>query len=87
MICYRDEEKFGRRDRYVGPTTDFKEKDNYKPNVKLDYIDDEGRILNAKEAFRYLSHKFHGKGPGKNKVEKRMKKNEQEGVSFLKITL
>ncbi|KAL0267470.1 UNVERIFIED_CONTAM: hypothetical protein PYX00_009728 [Menopon gallinae] len=75
-----DEEKFGRRDRYVGPTTDFKEKDNYKPNVKLDYIDDEGRILNAKEAFRYLSHKFHGKGPGKNKVEKRMKKNEQEGL-------
>jgi hypothetical protein len=32
--------------------------------------------------FRYLSHKFHGKGPGKNKVEKRMKKNEQEGVSI-----
>lgn len=31
---------------------------------------------------RYLSHKFHGKGPGKNKVEKRMKKNEQEGVSI-----
>jgi hypothetical protein len=32
--------------------------------------------------FRYLSHKFHGKGPGKSKVEKRMKKNEQEGVSI-----
>ena len=32
--------------------------------------------------FRYLSHKFHGKGPGKNKVEKRMKINEQEGVSI-----
>lgn len=67
----------------MGPTSDFKEKDNYKPNVKLDYIDDDGHLLNAKEAFRYLSHKFHGKGPGKNKVEKRMKKNEQEGVSFL----
>ena len=48
--------------------------------MKLEYIDDDGHILNAKEAFRYLSHKFHGKGPGKNKVEKRMKKNEQEGV-------
>lgn len=81
LISFSDDEKFGRRDRYVGPTTDFKEKDNYKPNVKLDYIDDDGHILNAKEAFRYLSHKFHGKGPGKNKVEKRMKKNEQEGVS------
>ncbi|XP_067010200.2 U4/U6.U5 tri-snRNP-associated protein 1 [Anabrus simplex] len=75
-----DDDKFGRRERYNGPTSDFKEKDNYKPNVKLDYIDDDGRVLNAKEAFRYLSHKFHGKGPGKNKVEKRMKKNEQEGL-------
>lgn len=32
--------------------------------------------------FRYLSHKFHGKGPGKNKIEKRMKKGEQEVVSI-----
>ncbi|PNF38143.1 hypothetical protein B7P43_G14599 [Cryptotermes secundus] len=30
--------------------------------------------------FRYLSHEFHGKRPGKNEVEKRMKKNEQEGL-------
>ncbi|XP_039283862.1 U4/U6.U5 tri-snRNP-associated protein 1-like isoform X2 [Nilaparvata lugens] len=73
-----EDDKFGRRERYCGPTSDFKEKDNYKPNVKLDYIDDDGHLLCAKEAFRYLSHKFHGKGPGKNKVEKRMKKNEQE---------
>ncbi|XP_045473906.1 U4/U6.U5 tri-snRNP-associated protein 1 isoform X2 [Harmonia axyridis] len=69
----------GRRgDRYAGPIQDFKEKDGFKPNVKLEYIDDDGRILNSKEAFRYLSHKFHGKGPGKNKVEKRIKKNVQE---------
>lgn len=53
----------------------------YRPNVKLEYIDDNGRLLNHKEAFRYLSHKFHGKGPGKNKIEKRLKKNEQDGVS------
>lgn len=59
---------------------EFKDKDNFKPNVKLEYIDDNGRILNLKEAFRYLSHKFHGKGPGKNKIEKRLKKMEQEGV-------
>ena len=32
--------------------------------------------------FRYWSHEFHGKGPGKNKVEKQMKKAEQEGVSI-----
>ncbi|KAK9507412.1 hypothetical protein O3M35_007271 [Rhynocoris fuscipes] len=75
-----EDEKLGRRERYLGPTSDFKEKDGYKPNIKLEYIDDDGHILSAKEAFRYLSHKFHGKGPGKNKVEKRMKKNEQEGL-------
>lgn len=68
----------GRRERYTGPTMDFKEKETFKPNVKLEYIDDEGKVLNSKEAFRYLSHKFHGKGPGKNKVEKRIKKGVQE---------
>ncbi|XP_029168218.1 U4/U6.U5 tri-snRNP-associated protein 1 [Nylanderia fulva] len=75
---YGDDDKFGRRDRFNGPTSDFKEKESFKPNVKLEYIDDDGHVLSAKEAFRYLSHKFHGKGPGKNKVEKRMKKAEQE---------
>lgn len=64
----RDDDKFGRRDRFSGPTSDFKEKEGFKPNVKLEYIDDDGHVLSAKEAFRYLSHKFHGKGPGKNKV-------------------
>ncbi|KAF5291182.1 hypothetical protein FQA39_LY14424 [Lamprigera yunnana] len=80
---YGDELERGgnRRERYAGPITDFKEKDMFKPNVKLEYIDDEGHVLSAKEAFRYLSHKFHGKGPGKNKVEKRLKKSQQEGVS------
>ena len=48
----------------------------------MEYIDDNGHLLNEKEAFRYLSHKFHGKGPGKNKIEKRLKKAEQDGVSF-----
>ncbi|XP_066145884.1 U4/U6.U5 tri-snRNP-associated protein 1 [Euwallacea fornicatus] len=66
------------RERYSGPIQDFREKDGFKPNVKLEYIDDDGHILNSKEAFRYLSHKFHGKGPGKNKIEKRIKKGVQE---------
>lgn len=78
-MYYSEDEKFGRRDRYhCGPTVDFREKETFKPNVKLEYIDDSGRLLNAKEAFRYLSHKFHGKGPGKNKIEKRLKKMEQD---------
>ncbi|XP_058057747.1 U4/U6.U5 tri-snRNP-associated protein 1 [Anopheles bellator] len=75
-----ENDKYSRRDRYAGPIMDFKEKDSFKPNVKLEYIDDNGHLLTPKEAFRYLSHKFHGKGPGKNKVEKRLKKSEQEGL-------
>uniref|UniRef100_A0A336LPB3 CSON000132 protein n=1 Tax=Culicoides sonorensis TaxID=179676 RepID=A0A336LPB3_CULSO len=78
--AYGEDDKYSRRDRYSGPISEFKEKEGFKPNVKLEYIDDNGHILNAKEAFRYLSHKFHGKGPGKNKVEKRLKKAEQEGL-------
>ncbi|KAG7154951.1 U4/U6.U5 tri-snRNP-associated protein 1-like [Homarus americanus] len=73
-----DERGRGRGERYMGPVTEFKDKDSYKPDVKLEYVDDEGRKLNAKEAFRYLSHKFHGKGSGKNKTEKRMKKWNEE---------
>jgi len=72
-----DDDKAARRDRFSGPTQDFNEKKHYKPEVKLDYIDDSGKLLNQKEAFRYLSHKFHGKGSGKNKIEKRMNKNMQ----------
>ena len=77
---YGDEGERGgnRRERYTGPIMEFKEKDTFKPNVKLEYIDDDGHVLNSKEAFRYLSHKFHGKGPGKNKIEKRLKKSIQE---------
>jgi U4/U6.U5 tri-snRNP-associated protein 1 len=70
----------GNSERYMGSLMEFKEKSGYRPNVKLEYIDDNNQKLTPKEAFRYLSHKFHGKGPGKNKIEKRQKKVEQEGV-------
>jgi U4/U6.U5 tri-snRNP-associated protein 1 len=73
---YDIDDKYARnnRDRYSGPISDFKEKDGYKPDVKLDYVDDKGHKMNEKEAFRYLSHRFHGKGPGKKKTEKRLNK-------------
>lgn len=87
-MIFSEDDKFQRRDRYhSGPISDFKEKESYRPNVKLEYIDDNGRLLNEKEAFRYLSHKFHGKGPGKNKIEKRLKKNEQDGVSIFSFEI
>merc|ERR1712093_417780 len=50
----------------------------YKPNVELKYIDDHGRSMNAKEAFKHMSHQFHGKGSGKQKTEKLLKKIEDE---------
>lgn len=75
-----DDDRLGRRDRYSGAMQEFREKDGYNPDFKLDYVDEKGRMMNQKEAFRYLSHKFHGKGPGKNKIDKRMKKMEQESV-------
>ncbi|XP_062570251.1 U4/U6.U5 tri-snRNP-associated protein 1-like [Saccostrea cucullata] len=76
------DEKYSRkRDRYSGGgglTQDFKEKEGYKPDVKLEYVDDGGHLLNQKEAFRQLSHRFHGKGSGKKKTEKRTKKLQEE---------
>lgn len=70
--------KYNKHDRFRGPITDFKEKPTYKPDVKLEYIDEHGRLLNRKEAFRQLSHRFHGKGSGKMKTEKREKKWQEE---------
>ena len=51
---------------------------NYKPNVELKYADEHGRQMDQKEAFKHLSHQFHGKGSGKGKTEKLLKKVEDE---------
>jgi len=83
------DEKYNRkRDRYSGGATmDFKDKDNYKPIIKLEYVDEHGRTIPPKEAFRALSHRFHGKGSGKKKTEKRMKKVEEaELMKFMSST-
>ncbi|KAL0940961.1 sart-1 family protein [Colletotrichum truncatum] len=53
-------------------------KKHYKPNVELKYTDDHGRSLDQKEAFKHMSHQFHGKGSGKGKTDKRLKKIEEE---------
>jgi len=73
-----EDDKYTRRHRFDGPVTEFKEKEGYKPTLKLEYIDDGGKALNTKEAFRHLSHKFHGKGSGKLKSEKRAKKQDDK---------
>ncbi|KAI0425509.1 SART-1 protein [Xylaria sp. FL1042] len=51
---------------------------DYKPNIDLKYVDEDGRTLNQKDAFKHLSHAFHGKGSGKGKTDKRLKKIEDE---------
>jgi U4/U6.U5 tri-snRNP-associated protein 1 len=51
---------------------------NYKPDVNITHTDEHGRSLSQKEAFKDLSHQFHGKGSGKQKTEKRLKKIEDE---------
>ena len=52
--------------------------ENYKPDVNIVYYDEFGRALTPKEAWKALSHRFHGKGSGKAKTEKRLKKIEEE---------
>ncbi|KAL6307460.1 SART-1 protein [Sparassis latifolia] len=51
---------------------------NYKPDVNIVYYDEFGRELTPKEAWKALSHKFHGKGSGRAKTEKRLKKIAEE---------
>lgn len=75
---YDIDDKYNRnRDKFSGPLSEFDEKRNYKPDIKLDYFDEKGHAMNEKEAFRYLSHRFHGKGPGKKKTEKRLTKTKE----------
>ncbi|KAE8077045.1 hypothetical protein FH972_015650 [Carpinus fangiana] len=51
---------------------------DYRKEIRIDRRDEFGRIMTPKEAFRMISHKFHGKGPGKMKQEKRMKQYQEE---------
>lgn len=59
----------------------------YRPDVKLQYHDEFGRSMGQKEAFKHLSHMFHGKGSGKQKTEKRLKKIDDEKRDMAKGVL
>ncbi len=59
----------------------------YKPDIEISYIDEFGRQMTPKEAFKHLSHQFHGKGSGKQKTEKRLKKIAEERQREAKSTL
>ncbi|CAA2957431.1 SART-1 family DOT2 [Olea europaea subsp. europaea] len=62
-----------KKSKLVGIYDDDKAKE-----IRIERTDEYGRILTPKEAFRLLSHKFHGKGPGKMKQEKRIRQYQEE---------
>lgn len=61
-----------------GPTVPFNEKVDYKPDVNISYVDKKGREMDAKDAYRELSYKFHGRNPGKKQLEKRANRKDKE---------
>ncbi|RDX92702.1 SART-1 family protein DOT2, partial [Mucuna pruriens] len=67
-----------KKSKLVGIVDDEEKEALKKREIRIERTDEFGRILTPKEAFRTLSHKFHGKGPGKMKQEKRMKQYQEE---------
>jgi U4/U6.U5 tri-snRNP-associated protein 1 len=47
---------------------------NYSPDIEIKYTDEFGRTLNHHEAWKRLSHTFHGKQPGQKKQEQRIQR-------------
>ncbi|KAJ1411582.1 SNU66/SART1 family [Sesbania bispinosa] len=67
-----------KKSKLVGIIDDEGNEVQNKKEIRIERTDEFGRILTPKEAFRMISHKFHGKGPGKMKQEKRMKQYQEE---------
>lgn len=72
----REYENRSREQQEARTTLDFFK--DYKPDINIAYFDEFGRNLTPKEAWKALSHKFHGKGSGRMKTEKRLKKIAEE---------
>lgn len=52
--------------------------EGYEFQVDIRHVDDQGNELDSKQAYKHLSHQFHGVGPGKQKVEKDLKKRKED---------
>ncbi|MCJ1334352.1 hypothetical protein MMC10_011061 [Thelotrema lepadinum] len=79
----RDREEYARHENKLRDQAESRQvaeifNRDYKPNVELKYVDEYGRHMSQKEAFKHLSHQFHGKGSGKQKTEKMLKKIDEE---------
>lgn len=66
------------RDRHQALILERLYKEGYQPNVELKYVDDHGRRLDTKSAWRHLSHAFHGRSSGAKKTDKQLQKIEAE---------
>jgi U4/U6.U5 tri-snRNP-associated protein 1 len=66
--------------RLAGRAKDDRANDpsNEDRGITIEYRDEFGRKLTQKEAFRQLSYKFHGYGPGKKKSDKRLQQVKEE---------
>ncbi|GMT12476.1 hypothetical protein PFISCL1PPCAC_3773, partial [Pristionchus fissidentatus] len=84
-----ENERFDIEDKYVkklermgttgsGPARSFIEKKDYNPELVIEYVDEKGREMEPKDAFRVMSWKFHGKRPGKKQIEKRSNRLEKK---------
>ncbi|KAI5964103.1 uncharacterized protein KGF55_002045 [Candida pseudojiufengensis] len=51
---FKKSKKFNQNNKSIN------EFDSYNPKVELKYKDDEGKDLNTKQAYKHLSHKYHG---------------------------
>ena len=60
----------------------------YNPKVELTYKDELGNVLNTKQAYKQLSHKYHGTGldKTKKKQEQMKKKKMQKGKNSTTTT-
>lgn len=61
----------------INSSAGTKSKNTEISDIKLEYFDQFGNKLNTKEAYKELSRKFHGKGPGKSKLEKMKRKRDE----------
>ncbi|KAK3650345.1 hypothetical protein LTR56_006321 [Elasticomyces elasticus] len=75
------------REHYVSQKLNEMFRVGYRPDVKLAYYDEGGRSMDQKEAFKHMSHAFHGKGSGKGKQDKKLKKIEEEKRREAKMTM
>ncbi|ESQ48507.1 hypothetical protein EUTSA_v10022422mg [Eutrema salsugineum] len=75
----REQGTFKEKRKLVGVRANNHEDDRFRDafkDIRIDRVDEHGRILSTKEAYRALCHQFHGKKPGARKQEKRKRKHE-----------